>query len=491
VHPNGTIVNLAVIGAGLAGLAGALVLARRGHQVVLLETDGAPVPAGAGEMWAAWHRPGVSQARHFHAFPGRVCKILREHAPDVLADVLAHGAGELIDPAPDGSVEAGDEDFVLLLCRRPVFEGVLRRAVQAEPNVRMMAGRAATGLVVWASANPSVPFVRGVRLTDGREILADAVVDASGRRSKVPAWLAAEGARSPQEESSPTGVVYYGRHFAVRSGTGGTAVDGPRPARISLGYLNGALWPLDNYTFIVNFAVPASDRDLRALHHERAFMAAARSVPGFAPWVDPACAEPVGRVESMGQLRNTWRRFVVDGGPIALGLHVVGDALCHTNPSHAKGTSLAFAHAAALADVLDMAPHDPLQRALLLDRAMSGETRQTYDFSVTADRAAVGTWHGEPTATETPQAFIRTVIAPAAKVDPVVFRAYQRHFHVLSPANELLGDADVVERARRVASAQQSSGAVPQAPAGPSRSALLALLASEGDSMVGAARTDP
>ena len=59
------------------------------------------------------------------------------------------------------------------------------------------------------------------------------------------------------------------------------------------------------------------------------------------------------------------------------------------------------------------------------------------------------------------------MIAPAAKVDPVVLRAYQRHFHVLSPANELLGEAEVVERARRVASAQPGYGAaVPQAPAG-------------------------
>jgi hypothetical protein len=128
--------------------------------------------------------------------------------------------------------------------------------------------------------------------------------------------------------------------------------------------------------------------------------------------------------------------------------------------------------------VLDAAPHDPLQRGLLLDRAMSGETRQTYEFSVAADRAAMAAWQGKPITTENAQAFIRTVIAPAAKVDPVVFRAYQRHFHVLSPANELLGDADVVERARRVASAQLGNGAVPQATAGPSRSALLTLLAS-------------
>jgi 2-polyprenyl-6-methoxyphenol hydroxylase-like FAD-dependent oxidoreductase len=247
---------------------------------------------------------------------------------------------------------------------------------------------------------------------------------------------------------------------------------------VGLGYLNCTLWPTDNRTFIVSFGAPASDSELRALHHERAFMAAARSLPAFVPWLDPACAEPIGRVEAMGELRNKWRRFVVDGAPVALGLHVVGDALCHTNPSHAKGASLAFAHAVALANAVDTAPFDPVQRALMLDRTLCAETLQTFEFSVAADRASVRTWRGEPPTAEEAHGFIKSVIAPAAKVDPVVFRAYQRHFHVLSPANELLGDAEVVERARRVASTQQGYGAVPQPPAGPSRSALLTLLAS-------------
>ena len=98
----------------------------------------------------------------------------------------------------------------------------------------------------------------------------------------------------------------------------------------------------------------------------------------------------------MGELRNTWRRFVVDGAPVALALHVVGDALCHTNPSHAKGASLGFAYAVTLANAMDAAPRDPLQQALMLDRAMCAETRQTFEFSVAADRASVRTWRGEP-----------------------------------------------------------------------------------------------
>jgi hypothetical protein len=134
---------------------------------------------------------------------------------------------------------------------------------------------------------------------------------------------------------------------------------------------------------------------------------------------------------------------------------------------------------------MDAAPHDTLQRALLLDHAMGGETRQTYEFSVAADRAGMGPRRGEPPTVEEAHAFIRTVVAPAAKVDPLVFRAYQRHFHVLSPANELLADAEVVERARRVAFAQQGRLGPPQAAAGPDRSALLAAMASP-ESVAGA-----
>ena len=222
------------------------------------------------------------------------------------------------------------------------------------------------------SPHPEVPLVRGVRLADGSELEADALVDASGRRSNVPGWWQATigwwqatiGAHAPWEESTPIGVVYYGRHFAVRTGAPEALVAAPGPARVNLGYLRCTLRPTDNRTFIVSFTAPAWHRDLRFLHHERAFMAAARSMPAIAPWVDPARASPLGRVEAMGQLRNTWRRFVVNGAPVALGLHVVGDAVCHTNPSHAKGASLAFAHAMAVADALDAVPHDPMRRAL-------------------------------------------------------------------------------------------------------------------------------
>src|SRR5262249_31164475 len=73
--------------------------------------------------------------------------------------------------------------------------------------------------------------------------------------------------------------------------------------------------------------------------------------------------------------------------------------------------------------------------------------------------------------------FIRSAIVPATKVDPVVFRAYARHFHVLRPPGKLLADAEVVDRARRAVAARPPEAAAPGGPAGPERAALVALLA--------------
>ena len=185
--------RVVVVGAGIAGLGTALALARSGHEVALYERDAAGPPATAAAMWAAWPRPGTPQAHHLHAFPGRVRKLLRERAPDVLRQLLAIGAREVAGRAPDGSTEPGDEDLVLLLCRRPVFEGVLRRAVEREPGVRVHPGGVAGGLLTRHSRRAGVPRIVGVRTAAGEDVRAEVVVDASGRRSRVLAWLAAGG----------------------------------------------------------------------------------------------------------------------------------------------------------------------------------------------------------------------------------------------------------------------------------------------------------
>jgi hypothetical protein len=66
--------------------------------------------------------------------------------------------------------------------------------------------------------------------------------------------------------------------------------------------------------------------------------------------------DPISEVQVMGGLHNTLRRLVVDGRPVALGLHAVGDAVCTTNPVGGRGISLALRSVSDLTDVLAAPP---------------------------------------------------------------------------------------------------------------------------------------
>ena len=57
------------------------------------------------------------------------------------------------------------------------------------------------------------PHVVGVRTDNGDEIRGDLVIDAGGRRSPLPRWLADIGAKPGDEEIEDSGFMYYGRHF--------------------------------------------------------------------------------------------------------------------------------------------------------------------------------------------------------------------------------------------------------------------------------------
>ena len=58
--------RIVVLGAGICGLASALLLARDGHDVTVLERDPAPVPDSPDDAWEQWERRGVAQFRQAH-----------------------------------------------------------------------------------------------------------------------------------------------------------------------------------------------------------------------------------------------------------------------------------------------------------------------------------------------------------------------------------------------------------------------------------------
>jgi 2-polyprenyl-6-methoxyphenol hydroxylase-like FAD-dependent oxidoreductase len=476
--------DVAVVGGGMSGLLAALVLSRDGHRVTVYERDDTDLPATADEAFDKWDRRGAAHARQSHALLARLRKILRERAPDVLDELLAQGATELsveriLPPdITDREPRPGDEDLVLLCCRRLTIEWVLRKAVEAEHGVTWRSGVGVAGLIADAG---EIPAVRGIRLDDGTTVEADLVVVGGGRHSPVLDWIAElGGAVQPLEEQSEAGIIYLSRFYRLREGQELPLLtkDG---AGGDLGYVAFAGFYGDNRTFSITFGVPTGDRELMALRDEAAWEAAIRTLKPLEPWTSDGLAEPITGVESMARLKNRVRRFVVDGQPVATGMVVIGDAGLATNPWYGKGCSTAGIAAEALSNALREHGRDRLALAHAMDTAMRTEIEPHYTLAVRQDhdRTKLHTaMHegGEPDAiASATRDFVLNGLLPATRTDPDVFRAFFRSFNMLDAPDALMTDAKVMGAAMAAHAAKDQRPPAPKL--GPDRERFLAVMA--------------
>src|SRR6187399_849282 len=88
-----------VLGAGICGLGTALLLARDGHEVTLIDRDADPVPESLQAAWEHWDRKGVAQFRQPHNFMPGLREILETDLPDLQESLAAAGAGRQIATA--------------------------------------------------------------------------------------------------------------------------------------------------------------------------------------------------------------------------------------------------------------------------------------------------------------------------------------------------------------------------------------------------------
>src|SRR5215213_1485615 len=87
--------RIIVLGAGVCGLASAMLLARDGHDVTVLERDEHPVPDSLQEAWDGWKRDGVTQFRQAHYLTPRGLQVLAAELPDIADAFEAAGAARL------------------------------------------------------------------------------------------------------------------------------------------------------------------------------------------------------------------------------------------------------------------------------------------------------------------------------------------------------------------------------------------------------------
>ncbi|MER7755302.1 FAD-dependent oxidoreductase [Kitasatospora sp. NPDC097643] len=425
--------RVAVIGGGISGLGTALMLGRRGHSVILFEQDPRQAGDDLDQDFYHWGRPKVPQAVQPHSFLAPVRTVLRAEAPDVHADLLARGAQEYhdfdwFDERPPH--RAGDEELVTLRTRRIVLEAALTAAVRREPAVEVRRGHRVSALT-FAFEEGRPPRVTGVRV-DTETHPADLVIDTSGRRSPVPAWLVAAGCRPPVVESHRAGIAYLCRWYRLRA-------DGPRdPGRVQNGsaapFALAGVFPSDNDTFAVNVVVSTGDPSRGALTDPAVFEAVARRFPATAAWLDLA-PEPQSDVLAMAGLDNRWTSLTDQEGPVVTGLVNAGDSLVHTNPTLGHGVALGLLAAQYLATHADRIAADPADYHVWTARAL----RPVFDEQVAADRV------NEQRLTESAPAADRRAAALAACAfeDPVVMRARAQVRHLVRPAAEAYGCAEV------------------------------------------------
>ncbi len=334
-----------VLGASLAGLAAAAALAERFHRVTIVERDAVQVEG---------HRRGVPQGRHVHVLlpAGRVG--LAELLPGVVDDLRSRGA-RVIDTTEvrfhiaGGSLLLDDDDLDIVSATRPLLESVVRDRVRARPGVRFLEGHDAHGLVTTQDRSR----VTGVRLGSHDSntedtLVGDLVVDATGRSSRSPQWVADLGYPSPKEARLQVGVHYTTRLF----GRAPSDLEGCQAVIVAIppgGRRGGVLLAIEGDRWLVTLIGLQGERPPSDLS---GFIDYARSL-----WVGDlhevvAAAEPLGKASTggfPGYLRRRYDRVRRFPGRYV----VTGDAMCSLNPVYAQGMSVAISGATALGQVLD------------------------------------------------------------------------------------------------------------------------------------------
>jgi 2-polyprenyl-6-methoxyphenol hydroxylase-like FAD-dependent oxidoreductase len=343
------------------------------------------------------------------------------------------------------------------------MEAVIARTAEATDGVVVRRGVSVRGLCHEPGPD-GVPHITGVATTDGELVPADLVIDATGRRSKLPEWLAEVGAAPPHIESDDSGFVYFTRYFR-----------GEQPAQrggnlTALGSISLLTLRSDNGTWSLTVFTASADTALRPLRDPDRFERVIAACPLQAHWLE---GERISDIEVMGGVLDKYRRYVVDGTAVATGVVAVGDAWACTNPSAGRGISVGLVHAKALRDALrDVGCEDPREFVHRFDDLTEERVTPFYRNQIANDRVRLAEMAAIRAGEQPPPPDPRTaaVLAAMAK-DAVVFRGMVETLTCLAFPQEVFARPGFQERV-----APFVGQSPPPAP-GPDREELLALLA--------------
>ena len=325
-----------VIGASMAGLTAARVLADHFARVTVLERDRLPIGAG--------QRRGVPQARHLHVLLVRGRTILETLFPGLESDLLAAGAhpidmgADLAWLTPAGWGVRFASGLELLPVSRELLEWRVREHLRGCPRVELRDGWDVTGLLTDATSATRLRLRSATSRGSDEEVLtADLIVHASGRGSKAPAWLEATGFPAPAETMVNTFAGYasrvYRRPTALTGSVKGIHVQSAPPTFTR----GGALYPLEGDRCLLTLI--GLGRDYPPLE-EDGFLAFAGSLRS--PMIAEAIqeAQPLSGIAGSRATQSRMRHYERLARQPERFL-LLGDAVCVFNPVYGQGMTTA------------------------------------------------------------------------------------------------------------------------------------------------------
>jgi 2-polyprenyl-6-methoxyphenol hydroxylase-like FAD-dependent oxidoreductase len=389
--------QIAIIGAGPAGLFLGSALARRGHTVTAVDRDPGPTDADT------WARRGVMQFHHAHAFRQTVVEALGREVPSALDLWLASGVEPIELPDPTGTAHR-----LGLRSRRETFERALREAAVATPGFTLRRGHVEG--VLQESGRAS-----GL-LVDGAPLPAELVVDASGRAGRATRAL---GERAGI--GGPCGQAYVDRVYRLRPGAAPGPMSSPIAWQAELdGYLS-LVFRHEAGLFSVLVVRRADDVELRGLRDQEAFEAATRAIPGLDEWTDPERSTPVTDVLAGGALLNVYRgQCDAEGDLLLPGLFFVGDSVATTTPVFGRGITTTLWQCEALLSLLDHDASDLGDVGHALDAWSADTMRPWVEDHIHMDAARVDRWNGADVDLDAP--LPSDLILSAAEVRPEIMQ---------------------------------------------------------------------